>query len=40
LPSPGQLDVISHVGLLKERIATQIIVEKQSGGTSILRVAS
>jgi exonuclease SbcC len=32
--------VISHVDLLKERIATQIIVEKQSGGTSVLRLAS
>jgi exonuclease SbcC len=32
--------VISHVDLLKERIATQIIVEKQSGGTSSLRLAS
>jgi exonuclease SbcC len=32
--------VISHVDLLKERIATQIIVEKQSGGTSTLRLAS
>ena len=31
--------VISHVELLKERIATQIVVEKQSGGTSRLRVA-
>ncbi len=32
--------VISHVDLLKERIATQIIVEKQSGGTSTVRVVS
>ena len=32
--------VISHVDLLKERIATQIIVEKQSGGTSCFRIAS
>ena len=32
--------VISHVDLLKERIATQIIVEKQSGGTSTVRVTS
>ena len=32
--------VISHVDLLKERIATQIVVEKQSGGTSALRLAS
>jgi len=32
--------VISHVDLLKERIATQIIVEKQSGGTSTLRIAA
>ncbi|MDB6037597.1 MAG: hypothetical protein JWM99_1438 [Verrucomicrobiales bacterium] len=30
--------VISHVDLLKERIATQIIVEKQAGGTSSLRI--
>ena len=32
--------IISHVDLLKERIATQIIVEKQSAGTSCLRVVS
>lgn len=30
--------VISHVGVLKERIATQIVVEKQSGGISQLRI--
>lgn len=30
--------VISHVGLLKERINTQIIVEKQAGGISKIRV--
>jgi len=30
--------VISHVGLLKERIGTQIIVEKRSGGTSSIRI--
>ena len=30
--------VISHVALLKERIATQIIVEKNSGGVSRIRV--
>lgn len=30
--------VISHVGLLKERISTQIIVEKQAGGISKIRV--
>ena len=30
--------VISHVELLKERIATQIIVEKRAGGTSAIRV--
>jgi exonuclease SbcC len=30
--------VISHVGLLKERISTQIIVEKQAGGVSKIRV--
>jgi DNA repair protein SbcC/Rad50 len=32
--------VISHVDLLKERIATQIVVEKKSGGTSTLWVTS
>ena len=32
--------VISHVDLLKERIATQIIVEKQAGGISTLRVTA
>lgn len=31
--------VISHVDLLKERIATQIIVDKLSGGASCLRFA-
>ncbi len=30
--------VISHVGLLKERIGTQIVVEKLAGGVSRLRV--
>jgi len=30
--------VISHVGLLKERISTQIVVEKMPGGVSGLRV--
>ena len=30
--------VISHVELLKERISTQIIVTKQTGGTSAIRV--
>lgn len=30
--------VISHVGLLKERISTQIVVEKMSGGISRIRV--
>ena len=30
--------IISHVGLLKERISTQIIVEKQSGGHSQIRI--
>ena len=30
--------VISHVGLLKERIGTQIIVEKRAGGTSTIRI--
>jgi exonuclease SbcC len=30
--------VISHVGLLKERISTQIIVEKQAGGVSKIRI--
>ena len=32
--------VISHVDLLKERIGTRIVVEKHSGGTSVLRIAS
>ena len=32
--------VISHVDLLKERIATQIIGEKHSAGKSSLRLAS
>ena len=32
--------IISHVGLLKERISTQIVVDKLSGGTSRLRVVS
>ena len=30
--------VISHVALLNERISTQIIVEKQAGGVSRIRV--
>ena len=30
--------VISHVGLLKERISTQIVVEKMAGGMSRIRV--
>ena len=30
--------VISHVGLLKERIGTQIMVEKGAGGVSTIRV--
>ncbi len=30
--------VISHVGLLKERIGTQIIVEKKAGGVSAIRI--
>lgn len=30
--------IISHVGLLKERISTQIMVEKLAGGTSRIRV--
>ncbi|TVQ37109.1 MAG: hypothetical protein EA384_12635 [Spirochaetaceae bacterium] len=30
--------VISHVSLLKERISTQIVVEKRSGGTSRIRI--
>ena len=30
--------VISHVGLLKERISTQIVVEKMAGGVSRIRV--
>jgi exonuclease SbcC len=32
--------VISHVGLLKERIGTQIVVEKLAGGISQIRVVS
>ena len=32
--------VISHVGLLKERISTQIVVEKHAGGVSQIRVVS
>jgi exonuclease SbcC len=32
--------VISHVDFLKERIATQIVVEKQSGGISGIRLVS
>lgn len=32
--------VISHVELLKERIGTQIVVEKQTGGISRVRVVS
>jgi len=32
--------VISHVGLLKERIGTQIVVEKLAGGVSQIRVVS
>lgn len=32
--------VISHVGLLKERISTQIVVEKQAGGVSRIRVVA
>ena len=31
--------VISHVGLLKERIATQIIIEKEAGGRSRISLA-
>ena len=30
--------VISHVGLLKERISTQIVVQKKAGGVSEIRV--
>lgn len=32
--------VISHVGLLKERIGTQIVVEKKAGGVSQIRVVA
>jgi exonuclease SbcC len=32
--------VISHVGLLKERISTQIVVEKLAGGVSKIRIVS
>jgi len=31
--------VISHVSLLKERIGTQIVVEKLSGGVSRIRTS-
>ena len=31
--------VISHVSLLKERIATQIIIEKEAGGRSRISLA-
>jgi exonuclease SbcC len=34
------IGVISHVDLLTERVAARIIVEKQAGGTSSLRLAS
>ncbi|MDO4426519.1 MAG: SbcC/MukB-like Walker B domain-containing protein [Moraxella sp.] len=33
------IGIISHVATLKERISTQIIVEKKSGGSSILKGA-
>ena len=32
------IGVISHVEVLKERIGTQVVVEKQAGGISTLRV--
>ena len=32
--------VISHVSLLKERISTQIVVEKLAGGVSQIRIVS
>ena len=32
--------IISHVDLLKERISTQIVIEKQPGGTSVIRLTS
>ena len=32
--------VISHVDLLKQRITTQIVVEKKTAGISTLRIAS
>ena len=32
--------IISHVGLLKERISTQIVVDKLAGGVSRIRVVS
>jgi exonuclease SbcC len=35
-----KVGVISHVGLLKERIGTQIVVEKQAGGVSRIRVVA
>ena len=34
------IGVISHVPLLKERIATQIVVKKEAGGVSTIRVVS
>jgi DNA repair exonuclease SbcCD ATPase subunit len=33
-----QLELISHVGLLKERMNTQIFVEKLAGGVSEIRI--
>lgn len=39
LQSSGKMiGIISHVELLKERIATQIVVEKKAGGISNLKV--
>jgi exonuclease SbcC len=32
--------VISHVGLLKERMSTQIVVEKLAGGVSEIRIVA
>jgi DNA repair protein SbcC/Rad50 len=34
------IGVISHVEVLKERIGTQVVVEKQAGGISTLRVVA
>ncbi|MBC3542111.1 AAA family ATPase [Rufibacter sediminis] len=38
--SGKMIGIISHVEALKERISTQIVVEKQAGGRSTIRVTS